>query len=195
MIKSEIYTFRYASPCGDLFLGDYQGQLCLSDWSNDERRKRTDARIYRLLKVSYVPKQTPLIREAIRQLDEYFSPTGESFMALHSASPSHSSPSIPSGGRRLFDLPLFPIGTSFQQRVWRALLEIPYGETCSYTTLAHRLGYERGVQAIAQAVGANPLSIIIPCHRVIGSNGALVGYAGGLDAKRWLLEHEGYAGV
>lgn len=194
MIKSEIYTFRYVSPCGDLLLGDYQGQLCLCDWCYDDRRKRIDARMYRLLNASYLPQQTPLIRETIRQLDEYFNPPSDDPL-LHPASPLRATPSILSGGRRHFDLPLLLVGTSFQQRVWRALLEIPYGDTCSYATLARRLGYERGVQAIAQAVGANPLSIIIPCHRVIGSNGALVGYAGGLAAKRWLLEREGYERV
>lgn len=189
MINLVIHTYRYVSPCGDLLLGDFQGQLCLCDWCIDDRRKRIDARMCRLLDASYLPLQTPLIRETMRQLDEYFNLPSD-YMTQHPTQTMRNLSSFPCNGRRLFDLPLLCVGTSFQQRVWRALQEIPYGETCSYTALARRLGYERGVQAVAQAVGANPLSIIIPCHRIIGSDGALVGYAGGLAAKRWLLERE-----
>ena len=87
-------------------------------------------------------------------------------------------------------LPLAPIGWEFRQRVWRILMEIPYGAVITYGDIAKQMG-TRGAQAVGGAVGHNPISIIIPCHRVVGTNGKLTGYAGGLDKKRWLLEHEG----
>jgi len=106
--------------------------------------------------------------EACRQLDEYFS-----------------------GQRRRFDLPLAPRGTAFQQAVWRALLEIPFGETRSYRQQAERIGRPTAIRAVGTANGANPLAVIVPCHRVIGSDGSLTGYAGGLARKALLLELEG----
>lgn len=110
--------------------------------------------------------------EAIQQLREYFA-----------------------GKRLVFDLPLAPQGTPFQLKVWQALQEIPYGETISYSELANRIGNPRAVRAVGAANGSNPIPIIIPCHRVIGSNGALVGYGGGLPIKKKLLalEKEHYA--
>ena len=95
-----------------------------------------------------------------------------------------------SGNEPDFDLPLNPTGTDFQKRVWRALLNIPYGETRSYKEIAISLGNSNGTRAVAGAIGANGISIFIPCHRVIGSNHLLTGFAGGLDAKRRLLEIE-----
>lgn len=111
---------------------------------------------------------SPLLKTAIQQLEAYFS-----------------------GNLREFDLPLHPQGTDFQQRVWNSLLEIPYGETRSYLEQAKTLGNVKAIRAVASANGKNPLSIIIPCHRVIGSDGSLTGYASGIWRKKWLLEHEG----
>ncbi len=91
------------------------------------------------------------------------------------------------GGLKKFDLPLDPKGTPFQLSVWRALLEIPFGETISYGEQARRIGRPKAVRAVGLANGANPLSIVIPCHRVIGKNGSLTGYGGGLERKRFLL--------
>ena len=93
--------------------------------------------------------------------------------------------------RRTFDIPLDPPGTPFQRRVWDALRAIPYGTTLSYGELARRLGDLRATRAVGAANGRNPIPIIVPCHRVVGANGALTGFGGGLDRKRWLLEHEG----
>lgn len=93
--------------------------------------------------------------------------------------------------RREFDLPLEPKGTEFQQKVWTELQNIPYGKVISYLQLAKYLGDEKVIRAAAAANGKNPVAIVIPCHRVIGSNGDLVGYAGGLDKKKLLLQHEG----
>ena len=93
--------------------------------------------------------------------------------------------------RTAFDLPLDPPGTAFQRRVWSALRTIPYGTTVSYSELARRLGDVRATRAVGAANGKNPIPIVVPCHRVIGARGELTGFGGGLDRKRWLLEHEG----
>ena len=98
------------------------------------------------------------------------------------------------GTRREFDLPLDLHGTEFQNRTWSALAEIPYGTTVSYGEQARRVGVPRAARAVGAANGSNPLPIVLPCHRVIGASGALTGYGGGLDAKRWLLAHEAGAG-
>jgi methylated-DNA-[protein]-cysteine S-methyltransferase len=110
---------------------------------------------------------TPLLREAVRQLSEYFA-----------------------GKRRTFDLPLAPQGTAFQLRTWQALREIPYGETRSYKQIAEAVGCPKGARAVGLANNRNPISILTPCHRVIGANGRLVGYAGGLETKKQLLALE-----
>lgn len=94
------------------------------------------------------------------------------------------------GSRKRFHLNLNPKGTVFQQKVWKALEQIPYGKTLSYLELSKQLGDVKAIRAVANANGKNPLWIIIPCHRVIGSDGSLIGYAGGLHRKKWLLEHE-----
>jgi methylated-DNA-[protein]-cysteine S-methyltransferase len=94
------------------------------------------------------------------------------------------------GELRAFELPLAPEGTPFQQRVWRALCDIPYGETISYGELARRIGQPGAARAVGLANGQNPIAIVVPCHRVIGANGSLTGYGGGLERKRWLLALE-----
>lgn len=109
----------------------------------------------------------PLLAEAARQLYAYFR-----------------------GELRVFDLPLDLAGTEFQQRVWSALRRIPYGETCSYAALAREIGSPGAFRAVGAANGANPVAIIVPCHRVIASDGTLCGFGGGLDRKRYLLELE-----
>ncbi|MEK6805560.1 MAG: methylated-DNA--[protein]-cysteine S-methyltransferase [Pseudomonadota bacterium] len=97
------------------------------------------------------------------------------------------------GELRAFDLPMKGEGTEFQRTVWKALCDIPYGETISYGELARRIGQPKAPRAVGLANGSNPISIIVPCHRVIGANGTLTGYGGGLPRKKWLLEHEGGA--
>ena len=94
------------------------------------------------------------------------------------------------GKRNDFDFRLNPKGTEFQQKVWKGLLEIPFGKTMSYLDLSKKLGDVKAIRAVAAANGKNPLWIVVPCHRVIGTNGSLTGYAGGLWRKKWLLEHE-----
>lgn len=109
-----------------------------------------------------------LLRDAVRQLDEYFA-----------------------GRRRAFDLPLAPRGTPFQCAVWRTLSGIPFGETISYAQLAQRVGKPTAMRAVGAANGRNPLPIVLPCHRVIGADGSLTGFGGGLPTKRFLLQLEG----
>lgn len=109
----------------------------------------------------------PLLASAEQQLQEYFA-----------------------GERRTFKLPLDPVGTPFQRRCWLALSSIPYGTTISYGEQARRLGHPRAARAVGAANARNPIPIVLPCHRVVGADGALTGYGGGLDAKRVLLEHE-----
>lgn len=94
------------------------------------------------------------------------------------------------GDLTTFDLPLNPTGTDFQKQVWKALLQIPFGETVSYQAIANSINNPKAVRAVGAANGRNPIGIIVPCHRVIGANGSLTGYAGGLERKQWLLEHE-----
>ena len=94
------------------------------------------------------------------------------------------------GRRRVFELPLAPAGTAFQQAVWEALQTIPYGQVASYGDIARRIGNPKACRAVGGANNRNPISIVIPCHRVVGANGALVGYGGGLDKKQWLLNLE-----
>ena len=112
-------------------------------------------------------QETPLIKEACRQLSEYLK-----------------------GERKTFDLPLNPKGTDFQKCVWRALCDIPYGETRTYKQIAEAIGNPKAVRAVGMANNRNPITIIVPCHRVIGANGKLVGYGGGLEMKEFLLRLE-----
>jgi len=109
----------------------------------------------------------PCLKECLEQLDEYFR-----------------------GKRQSFSLKLLPEGTDFQQKVWKQLLKIPYGKTASYLDIAAALGDKNAVRAVGSANGKNPISIIVPCHRIIGRNGNLIGYGGGLWRKEWLLKHE-----
>ena len=108
-----------------------------------------------------------VLAEACSQLGEYFA-----------------------GTRTAFDLPLAPVGTEFQQRVWAALQAIPFGETSTYLGIARTLGDANATRAVGAANGRNPIGIVVPCHRIVGADGSLTGYAGGLDRKRWLLRHE-----
>ncbi|MEZ5471709.1 MAG: methylated-DNA--[protein]-cysteine S-methyltransferase [Marinicella sp.] len=96
-----------------------------------------------------------------------------------------------SGNRKTFDLPLDQKGTQFQKDVWHQLLTINYGKTATYGDISQKIGNPKAVRAVGAANGKNPISIIVPCHRVIGANGTLTGYAGGLNRKKWLLQHEG----
>ncbi|MDD2594808.1 MAG: methylated-DNA--[protein]-cysteine S-methyltransferase [Bacteroidales bacterium] len=158
---------HYDSPAGELILGSFEGKLCMCDWTGEKRRARTDARLQKALEARFDIGGSEVIDRAIRELEEYF---------------SHK--------RETFDIPLLFVGTDFQKKVWSHLLTIPYGGTISYGEMARQIGMPKAVRALANANGANAISIFAPCHRVIGSDNRLVGYGGGLKAKKILLDLE-----
>ncbi len=163
----KIYLTTYASPCGNLEIGSYDDRLCLCDWTDRRHHAAILNRISKRLGCRTESGLSDCNEKAIMQLDDYFS------------------------GRRMeFDIPLLFAGTPFQEEVWRHLLDIPYASTESYSSLSRRIGNPAAVRAVANANGANAISIFVPCHRVIGSDGTLTGYGGGLPAKRFLLDIE-----
>jgi methylated-DNA-[protein]-cysteine S-methyltransferase len=146
------------SPVGLLTLVAGDEGLAAILWENDDPDR---------VRLNYAPGDCAVLRDAERQLGEYFG-----------------------GTRTAFDLPLDFTGTDFQKLVWQALLTIPFGETRSYAQIARQIGKPKAMRAVGAANGKNPISIVAPCHRVIGANGALTGFAGGLDAKARLLALE-----
>ena len=167
MYKNTIHLQTYKSPVGEMILGSYNNTLCIANWKNGKTKERIEKKLAKALDTEYIDASSEVIVEAMKQLDTYFL-----------------------GKRKEFDVPLLMVGTAFQKSVWEALLQIPYGETASYLEQAKRIGNEKAVRAVASANGANAISIFIPCHRIIGSNGTLTGYAGGLKTKAKLLELE-----
>lgn len=154
------YRKTVASPVGQLELLASDNGLSAILWENEDR--------LRIQRQPVVDRpEHPLLLQTARQLNEYFA-----------------------GERQLFELPLDVSGTDFQKKVWAALLTIPYGETRSYAEIAGQVGRPAAVRAVGAANGKNPLSIVVPCHRVIGSNGRLTGFAGGLTTKAYLLNLE-----
>ena len=158
----------YNSPVGEMILGTFMDKVVLADWRYRAGRDQVDHRIKKALGKDFLIKENALHQEVISQLEAYFS-----------------------YGLREFDLPLRCVGTSFQNDVWNELMKIPFGESRTYLELARVLGKEKAIRAVASANGANAISIMVPCHRVIGSDGSLTGYAGGLKAKEKLLRIEG----
>lgn len=166
-MSNPIHIQNYHSKFGELIIGSYQEKLCLCDWKYRKMRTAIDQRLQKYFDTQYVESNSETIEKTILQLEEY---------AL--------------GNRTTFNIELALAGTEFQKSVWAELLKIPFGETESYLSLSKKIGNEKAVRAVANANGANAISIVIPCHRIIGSSGSLVGYAGGLAAKRKLLTLE-----
>jgi len=152
---------------GELILGSYDGRLCLMDFRYRRMRQAVDNRIKKGLAAEFREQNDEVIPEAIRQLEEYLA-----------------------GHRTAFDIPVLIIGTDFQKDVWRALMDVAYGKTVTYTQLAKAINQENAVRAVAGANGANAIAIIIPCHRIVGNSGELTGYGGGLYVKKRLLKLE-----
>lgn len=154
-MKNSIEIAYYNSPLGVLkILADEKG-IKEIEFAQEEFK-------------SIQNSSSKIIKDCIKQLDEYFR-----------------------GKRKSFELKLNPEGTEFQKKVWKELLKIPYGKTLSYGEISRRIKNPKAVRSVGQAIGRNPISIVIPCHRVIGSDGSLTGYASGLWRKEWLLKHEG----
>ena len=176
-----IQIYNLNTPDGELILGSSGDKLCMCDWAPEPRHGKVCNRLAKILgaefkEVEYntitacnkkTKSDNSLINKTIKELKEYFA-----------------------GKRKEFDIPLLFAGTDFQKKVWNELLKIPYGQTVSYMDIARRIKRPDAVRAVAGAIGANPMSIIVPCHRVIASNNTLGGYAGGLKAKKQLLERE-----
>jgi len=157
----------YKSPIGEMLLGSYEKRLCIADFRYRKMRESVDNRIQKGLKAEYEEASSEVITQTIKEMEEYFNLE-----------------------RKEFTVPLLLVGTDFQKAVWQGLIETPFGTTASYLELSKRIGNEKAVRAVASANGANSIAILVPCHRIIGSNGDLVGYAGGLDVKRKLLAIE-----
>lgn len=160
MTNQVLYRSNIASPVGQLGLVASDVSLVAVLWPEER-----DGRVK--FPDTPVTGSNDILRATADQLGEYFE-----------------------GQRRSFDLPLELRGTEFQQQVWQALAEIPFGETSSYGKQAAAIGRPRAIRAVGSANGRNPLSIVLPCHRIVGADGKLTGFAGGLDTKRWLLDHE-----
>jgi len=161
---NQINIQLHKTEIGEVVLGSFRGKLCWLGFRGREMRITVDDGTKKVLNAESVEQDDEVLEKTRRQLDEYLR-----------------------GLRRTFDIPLLMVGTGFQKRVWRALMSIPCGATSTYGQIAEDIGNPRAVRAVGGACGANPISIIIPCHRVIGSNGELVGYGGGLSLKRRLL--------
>lgn len=167
MNEAILYHY-FSTELGELKVASYKGALVMADWRYRKMRNRIDQRITNYFQTSMQEGVSEIINETMKQLKEYFSKE-----------------------RKNFDLPMLMAGTSFQISVWNYLQQIPFGQTRSYAQLAAEMHQPEAIRAIASANGANAISIIIPCHRIIGSQAELVGYAGGLNAKKKLLMLEG----
>jgi methylated-DNA-[protein]-cysteine S-methyltransferase len=164
---NKVYIQYYKTTFGELMLGSFNEQLCLCDWWYRKMRDSIDKRICEGLDAYYEDGETDVTQNARQQLEEYFT-----------------------GDRTDFDIPLLLVGTPFQKRVWNELQKVPFGHTESYLGLSRKIGDEKAIRSVAAANGANAISILIPCHRIIGSDGKLTGYGGGIEVKRKLLQLE-----
>ncbi len=166
-MKNEINISYHKTKIGDLVIGSFEGKLCLLGFNYRRKRNPVDKRIKKYAGADFAENEDEVIAEAKKQIDEYLA-----------------------GERRVFDIPLVLFGTDFQKQVWKELMKIPYGQTASYSDIADRINNPKAVRAAASANGANAIAVIIPCHRVIESNGGLGGYGGGLQIKKKLLKIE-----
>ena len=162
MKKLSIQYFKTAY--GELILGSFEDKLCLCDWRYRKMRSSINKKILQHLEAYFEEEETEVIHNARNQLNEYFG-----------------------GDRKEFDIPLLLVGTTFQKSVWNELLKIPFGQTETYLGITRKIGDEKAIRAVASANGANAISIIVPCHRIVGSRGEMVGYAGGIRVKEKLL--------
>ena len=164
---NQINIQRHQTEIGELVLGSFDGKLCLLGFGDREMRRVVDGRIKKGLDAEFVEQDDEILEKTRKQVDEYLN-----------------------GNRKEFDITLLMVGTEFQRRVWKALMKVPYGVTSTYGQIAENIGSPKAVRAVGNANSANPISIIVPCHRIIGSDGELVGYGGGLSVKKRLLKLE-----
>jgi methylated-DNA-[protein]-cysteine S-methyltransferase len=167
-MAEKIIIQYFKTPFGELIIGSLQEKLCLCDWRYRKMRNSIDKRIKSGTDMEYLKGNSIVLEKVKTQLNQYFK-----------------------GKRKKFDIPFLLIGSDFQKKVWNALLNIPYGKTETYLNLSEKLGDRKSVRTVANANGANAISIIVPCHRIVGSNGEMVGYAGSVGVKKKLLLLEG----
>lgn len=157
----------YNTKIGELILGSFDDRLCLLDFRYRKMRATVDNRIKKGLNAEFVEQADDVTDTTSKQIDEYLR-----------------------GDRQDFTIPLLMVGSDFQKSVWHSLIKVPYGTTATYLQLAKDINHETAVRAVASANGANSMALIIPCHRIIGSDGTMVGYGGGLTVKKRLLKLE-----
>ncbi len=166
-MQNHIHISYHKTIVGELIIGAFEGKICVLDFRYRKMRNAVDKRVKRGLQADFVEQEDAIIKETKLQIDAYLQ-----------------------GKRKSFDIPFRMVGSAFQQEVWTALMNIPYGQTASYLDLAKSINKPKAVRAVANANGANAIALLIPCHRIIASNGELGGYGGGLSAKQKLLEIE-----
>lgn len=195
MIKVKIY--EYESPCGKLYLAAKKGNICLCDWALSKNLGDTLSRLSKALDIEFILPETISDNPTAGISSNESSPVQAKAKKPRPEKPSKVIVSAKkqlgqyfSGRRKTFNIPYQMAGTPFQQAVWKSLMDIPYGKSVSYAEIAAMAGYPKAVRAAANACGDNALTVIIPCHRVIGSDDGLTGYGGGLGAKRYLLDLE-----
>ncbi len=162
-----IHIQYYKTKIGELILGTYQENVCLLDFRYRKMRSTVDNRIKRGLNSEFHEQNNDLLKETKKQIDEYLG-----------------------GVRTRFELPIILTGTDFQKEVWSELIKIPYGKTSTYLDIANSINNPKAVRAVANANGANAIALIVPCHRIIGTNGELIVYGGGIPIKKRLLKLE-----
>jgi len=164
---NQINIQLHKTEIGEVILGSFRGKLCLLGFRSREMTRTVDDRIKKALNAEFVEHDDEILEKARAQLDEYLEGQGKGF-----------------------DIPVLMVGTDFQKSVWDAVMRVPYGATSTYSQIARDIGKESAVRAVGNAMAANPIVIIIPCHRIVGSDRMLVGYGGGLSLKRRLLALE-----
>ncbi len=164
---NQINIQYYKTKIGELILGSFENKLCLLDFRYRKMRRAVDTRIKKGLNAEFIENDDEILKETRKQIDAYLI-----------------------GERKEFDVPILMVGTDFQKTVWQSLMHVPYGKTASYLDLAKTIENTKATRAVASANGANSIGLIIPCHRIIGSNSELVGYGGGLPVKKRLLKLE-----
>ncbi len=166
-LLNQITIQYFKTKIGELILGSFEHKLCLFDFRYRKMRNIVDRRIQQGLKANYISKDSDVLMQARAEFDEYLN-----------------------GDRRGFDIPLLLVGSRFQRTVWTGLMQVPFGETLSYLQLAEKIDAHNSIRAVGSANGANAISIFVPCHRIVGSQGELTGYGGGLAVKKRLLTLE-----
>ncbi len=164
---SPILSKRIQTPIGEMVLGSIADKICFLEFYLPERYKEMSGKLRKVFEADLVEGTNEVIEQADKELQEYFA-----------------------GKRKKFTVPLDLRGTEFELKIWNQLLKIPYGQVVSYSDIAKRIHNPKSVRAVGGANHSNPVAIIVPCHRVVGKNGSLTGYGGGMDKKRLLLDLE-----